>query len=142
MTQQILVPMDESPVAEKALKYAIDTHPDAEITVLYVIHLEPLPGKGSVITFDEPMLEGAYGHAEQLFERAGEIASEAGYNGDLDTDTVEGKPSREIIEYAEEHGFDAIVMGSHGRDGTARILLGSVAETVVRRAPVPVTVVR
>ncbi|MEF8781441.1 MAG: universal stress protein [Haloferacaceae archaeon] len=142
MTRKILVPMDESKPAEKALEYAIETHPEADITVLNVIHLEPLPGEGSVITFDDDIMEGAYGHAEEIFERASEVAGEAGYDRELETDTVEGKPSRAIVDYVEDEEIDAIVMGSHGRDGTARILLGSVAETVVRRAPVPVTVVR
>lgn len=142
MTEQILVPMDDSHAAKKALEYAVDTHPDAEITLLHVIHLEPMAGEGAVITFDEEILEGARGHAKQLFEQAHEITADAGYEGELTTETAEGKPSREIVEFAETADVDAIVMGSHGRDGPARILLGSVAETVVRRAPVPVTVVR
>jgi len=46
------------------------------------------------------------------------------------------------VEYAEESDVDHIVIGSHGRSGVSRILLGSVAESVVRRADMPVTVVR
>jgi len=53
-----------------------------------------------------------------------------------------GRPARAIEECAEEAAVDHVVIGSHGRDGIARILLGSVAETVVRRSPVPVTAVR
>ena len=57
-------------------------------------------------------------------------------------ETVDGKPAREIVSYAEKGDVDHIVMGSRGRSGLSRLLLGSVAETVVRRAPTPVTVVR
>jgi nucleotide-binding universal stress UspA family protein len=46
------------------------------------------------------------------------------------------------VDYAAEHDIDHIVVGSHGRTGASRILLGSVAETVARRSPVPVTIVR
>ncbi len=52
-----------------------------------------------------------------------------------------GDPARTIVRYADDHGVDGIVVGSHGREGVARYLLGSVAETVVRRAAVPVTVI-
>jgi nucleotide-binding universal stress UspA family protein len=82
-----------------------------------------------------------YGHAEASAESMLEAAA-----GDLEaaveTATVLGRPARAIVEYAEEEVVDAIVIGSHGRDGVARLLPGSVAETVVRRSPVPVTVVR
>jgi nucleotide-binding universal stress UspA family protein len=55
---------------------------------------------------------------------------------------VVGKPARAIVEYADDHDIDQIVMGSHGRSGVTRILLGSVAESVVRDSTVPVTVAR
>jgi len=55
--------------------------------------------------------------------------------------TAEGSPSREIVEYANQHGCDLIVMGTHGRGGIDRLLLGSVAERVVRSAHVPVVTV-
>ena len=50
--------------------------------------------------------------------------------------------SANIVEYVETHDVDHVVIGSHGRKGLSRVLLGSVAELVVRRSPVPVTVVR
>ena len=52
-----------------------------------------------------------------------------------------GKPSEEIVQHAAEHEIDLIVMGTHGREGLARALMGSVAETVVRRARCPVLTV-
>jgi len=59
----------------------------------------------------------------------------------VETTTVEGRPSREIVSVAREEGVDCIVMGTHGRAGIDRLILGSVAERVVRTAPVPVVTV-
>ena len=69
------------------------------------------------------------------------VATEGGAT-DVERALEVGRPTRTIVEYADEHDIDQIVMGSHGRSGMSRILLGSVAEIVVRRATVPVTVVR
>lgn len=55
---------------------------------------------------------------------------------------VRGIPSLRILEVAENEGADMIVMGSHGRKGAARVLMGSVAESVARRCEVPVTIVK
>jgi nucleotide-binding universal stress UspA family protein len=67
----------------------------------------------------------------------------AGLGPGLDTVTavVFGRPAREIVSYASRHGIDLIVMGTHGRTGMSRALLGSVAEAVVRRAGCPVMTV-
>jgi len=51
---------------------------------------------------------------------------------------VVGAPSTEIAKFAEEHDIDMIVLGTHGRTGLTRVLMGSVAEAVVRKAPCPV----
>lgn len=53
-----------------------------------------------------------------------------------------GRPDREIITYANDNGFDQIVIGSHGRQGRSRVLFGSVSEKVARRFPRSVTIVR
>ncbi|MEF8863154.1 MAG: universal stress protein [Haloarculaceae archaeon] len=58
------------------------------------------------------------------------------------TEIVEGDPHGEILEYVSEHDIDLVVMGTHGRTGTDRIVMRSVAERVVRRSPVPVLTVR
>jgi nucleotide-binding universal stress UspA family protein len=58
------------------------------------------------------------------------------------TEIVEGNPYKEILEYVAEHDIDMIIMGTHGRSGLDRVVMGSVAERVVRRSPVPVLTVR
>ena len=75
-----------------------------------------------------------------LLERATETAGGRGVTPE--TAVATGKPARLIVDYAEEHDVDHIVLGSHGRRGLARVLIGSVAETVVRRSPASVTVIR
>jgi len=142
MTEKILVPLDGSPQAIDALTYALTEFPDADVAVLHVI--DPIDaGYSSVASvpgYSEDWYENEKESAETLFERAHDLAADHG--ADLDTAIELGRPSRVIVEYAVEHEFDHIVIGSHGRSGVSRILLGSVAETVVRRSPIPVTVVR
>ena len=60
----------------------------------------------------------------------------------LETAILEGKPAAEIVRYAEEHGIDLIVIGTQGKRGLERLLLGSVAEKVVRTASCKVLVVK
>ena len=90
-----------------------------------------------------PVAEGWYDTAQ---ERATEIhttATDLATEHDivLDTVTEVGKPAREILDYAADNGIDQIVMGSHGQSGLDRTFLGSVAETVTRRAQIPVTII-
>jgi nucleotide-binding universal stress UspA family protein len=141
MATNVLVPVDGSEQSFDALEYALSEFGDATITVLAV--LDPAEvGAGTEIAMAvhaDEWMETAEKRAESHFERAREIAEGTGV--DLRTETEIGRPARTIVEFAEG-GIDHVVMGSHGREGVSRILLGSVAETVVRRSPVPVTVVR
>jgi nucleotide-binding universal stress UspA family protein len=60
----------------------------------------------------------------------------------VETRVMEGSPSRKIVRYAEQERCDLIIMGTHGRGGIDRLLLGSVAEQVVRSSDVPVLTMR
>jgi nucleotide-binding universal stress UspA family protein len=64
------------------------------------------------------------------------------YDHDISTASEAGDPKRIIVEYADEKEFDHIVLGVHGRPDEKRLLFGSIAEVVARRATVPVTLVR
>ncbi|ADJ16322.1 universal stress protein [Halalkalicoccus jeotgali] len=136
MAERILVPIDDSDRSTEAVEFAFDEHPEAAFVALHV-H-EPVYGEGFAWREREDATEDD--DVEALFERLEGIAEKHGVS--IETVTSEGKPSDEIIEYVESNPIDAIVMGSHGRSGASRVLLGSVAETVTRRSPVPVTVVR
>ena len=142
MSKRILVPVDGSDQAEAASAYVVENFPDATVVLCHIINPAEAgySAQASVPSFSEEWYEEQHDHAENLLD---ELAAEF----DADVAAVEqvievGRPTQAIIEYADEHDIDQIVMGSHGRSGMSRILLGSVAETVVRRATVPVTVVR
>lgn len=140
MSVTVLVAFDGSPLSERALTYAIETFPDASITSIYVIN--PI---GSVIDVEAGGLpvakdwyENAQTEATRIHTTATDIAAERSI--ELDTVTEVGKPARAILRYADNHDVDQIVLGSHGHSGLDRALLGSVAETVTRRARIPVTI--
>ncbi|MES3516135.1 MAG: universal stress protein [Natronomonas sp.] len=138
MTESVLVPFDGSDQSESALDHALRKFPDGSVTALFVVDLGGINYGG--VAPPEAVLSDLDERAGETVRDAVEIA--AGHDREIDTETRRGQPAREIVGYADEGGFDHIVIGSHGRDGVSRILLGSVAELVVRRASVPVTVVR
>ena len=136
----VLVPIDGSEPSMNALEYACAEHADATLTVLYVSNVTT--GQNRFIaggSFGE-WKETEQRRATELFEEARSRADEAG--AEIDVVHEFGDPLRLIVSYAEEHGVDAVVIGSHGRDGVSRLALGSVAERVVRLAPMPVVVVK
>lgn len=144
MGSHILVPFDESEQSWAAFEYALENHAEDDITLLHVIDLleagYSTPVDATVPGFWEEWFESEKTAAEDLFEDALAAADDADVS--IETETVVGRPARAINEFADEHDVDQIVMGSHGRSGVTRVLLGSVAENVVRRAPIPVTIVR
>ncbi|WP_135303043.1 universal stress protein [Haloarcula amylovorans] len=141
MPSTVLVAFDGSPLSERALTYAIETFPDASITSIYVINpiYSVIDVEAGGLPVAEDWYENAKEEATRIHTTATELAAEQ--NTELETVTEVGKPAREILEYASDHDVDQIVMGSHGRSGIDRAFLGSVAETVTRRARLPVTVI-
>ncbi|WP_440765814.1 universal stress protein [Natronorubrum sp. DTA7] len=139
MTDRILVPYDGSPPAKKALEYAFEKFTDSDVTALYVVPIPDGYWEAFMETEDRvPVVDEESG--QTVLEEAAEIAAESGH--ELQTELDTGKPDHVIVERAADEGYDTVVMGSHGRAGVSRLLLGSVAENVVRRATVPVVVVR
>lgn len=140
MSRRLLVPVDGSDPATEAVRYAAETFPDATIVLIHVLTPTDSGVSAEGLLGDPSGVVGNHQErAEELFEQAKRVV---GDDRVAETAVVAGRPATEIVEYAEENQIDGIVMGSHGRDGAARLLLGSVSETVVRRSPVPVTVVR
>lgn len=139
MISRVLVPMDESEMAEKALTYALEAFPDAEVTVLHVVG-EPsgMWGEATSLALADDLDQAAEEYATGVFDRAREIAD--GYNREITTDAQIGHPTRAILNRAEQ--FDTVVIGPHGGSIADRLFVGNVAETVFRRSPVPVTAVR
>lgn len=144
MINHVLIPVDDSPLAETALDFALTQFPEAHLTILHVI--DPVEGSYAAdptygdVWYDEGWFDRVTERSEEFLGALRERASD--HAGPVDVELVNGRPAREIISFADEADIDHVVMGSHGRTGFNRILLGSVTETVVRRSPVPVTVVR
>lgn len=143
MGESILVPIDGSLPATAALDHALARFADGEITVLYVIDADEPNG-----SLRQRLLKEECEEQRRVGEEAaGRVLEEARRHADgsgveIATVTAFGRPARRIVAYAEENGIDRIVMGTHGRSGLSRLLLGSVAEVVSQGSSVPVTTVR
>lgn len=144
MSETVLVPVDGSPQAADALDHALAKFPDDDIVALTAV--DPIaagystaPGPDAA-GYPGEWIEQAHERADSILDEAVEQAAEQGR--EIETVRVTDRPARAIVDYADEEAVDHIVIGSHGRTGVTRVLLGSVAEKVVRRAACPVTVVR
>ncbi|WP_096388850.1 universal stress protein [Halopenitus persicus] len=139
MLSRVLVPMDDSEMARKALAYACENHSDAEITVLHVVgEPSPMLGEATGLALEDDLEEAAADLAEDVFDRAREIA--ATYGVEIETLVQLGTPARAILNTAPD--FDAVVVGSHGGSVADRLFVGNVAQKLVRQSPIPVIVVR
>jgi nucleotide-binding universal stress UspA family protein len=139
--ERILVPTDGSEETRRAVEHAVDLAAEHGATVhaLYVVNsasFSGLPMESSWESVASMMNEEG---AAALDEVEG-IAEEHGVA--VERALVDGNPSREIVRYAEDEDCDLVVMGTHGRGGIDRLLLGSVTEKVVRSSTVPVLTVR
>jgi nucleotide-binding universal stress UspA family protein len=142
---QVVVAYDFSPSAEQALARAIEVVARAPQHVLHIIAaLEPHTDAVAGVPLGEASYEVADQYRELIIERVG-----AAFAGRPTADDVQffvhvriGKPAPQILGLAAEIGADLIFIGSHGRTGVERWLLGSVSERVVREAGCPVMVVR
>lgn len=139
MNERILVPLDESAPAQNALEEALQMFESKEIVVLHVIDTNDF-SHGAEGAAAEGLLESREEEAEELFERAQATANE--YGASLETVIETGQTASAIVDTAETSDVDHIVMGSHGRSGISRIVVGSVAEQVIRESPVSVTISR
>lgn len=142
MGECILVPFDGSPLSERALERAVIKHSDSDITILYVI--DPVY---AVYEAEAKGLPNARVWHEMMEERAASLCADAEetaaeHDCTITTAVETGRPAREILQFADTNDIEHILMGSHGRSGVSRFVLGSVAERVMRQSPVPVTIVR
>ncbi|MFC7239924.1 universal stress protein [Saliphagus sp. GCM10025317] len=134
MSRHLLVAMDDSEPARAALEYALSAFPESSITVVHVVDdLEAGYGGG-------PTAEAARDQDEPAFFPDARRLAE-GHAGDVALEVLEGTPVDAILEYVRSNDVDGVVVGSEGRSGVSRMLLGSVAEGVARRVEVPVTIV-
>jgi len=142
--RKVLIPVDMSEASEAALRYAVEC-PCSVTKKMILLHvIDPLDIKSlgvvGMADREEEMRQELLTEAQQHLE---ELAKKYAREGILfKTRILFDRPWRGIINAAIEEHVDHIVMGSHGRGQVAELLLGSVAERVMRNAPVPVTIIR
>ncbi len=157
MYRKILLPLDGSELAHRAMRHAVEIGrlAGAEVVLLQVVDseaqviaqttpatIEPIPGTGSVSAevVHEAVAEQRRIAAANL-EASAKTIRDAGV-GSVSTELVEGAPGEAIVEAAKRLGCDLVVMATHGRSGLKRALLGSVADHVARNTPgIPVLLV-
>jgi nucleotide-binding universal stress UspA family protein len=138
--KKILVPTDFSEHSTKAVRYGeeLALKFGATLDLIHTVETQPiLYAEGGAFPFEsiKELLDGAAAELEKVeIDSAGQL--------EVSRRVCDGSPFVEIVRHAKEHSVDLIVMGTHGRGAIAHMLLGSVAERVVRKAPCPVLIVR
>ena len=144
MPERVLIPFDGSPLARQALSYACAEFGESEITVVYVVDQRSdetaSKGWGDHPNQWEEWLGDRRNHAEELFADARDVADSNGVT--IETAVAVGRVSEMVLDVVDEYGADLLVVGAHGKRSFEEFLVGDVAETLVRRSPVPVLTVR
>jgi len=137
--RKILVPVDFSPHSERAVRVAAELAQRCEGTLDLVHVFDPIayPLPDGYVLFTRPQLDQLFAAFDQQLGSLKKTAEAAGV-GRVETHVRQGAAAVDICEFAEQGEFDLIVMGTHGRKGLSHLLLGSVAERVLRMAPCPV----
>ncbi|WP_306060949.1 universal stress protein [Natronococcus wangiae] len=138
--RRLLVPVDGSDHSRQALIVAATEFDSAEIIVLHVLDPFTVASVSEEAVWDREFMERREGEAEELLDEYEAIAAEQDIS--VETEIAHGSPSRAILGAVDDFDIDHVVIGSRGRTGAGRVVLGSVAETVAKRAPVSVTIVR
>jgi len=141
--EKILVPVDFASHSSEAIRRAVDLaqHYSASLTLIYVY--EPLDyalPEGYALYTPEQVGRLMEEFRERLHRTAREV--EAMGIGPVESHVLNGSAAIEIVDFAKEQAFDLIVMGTHGRKGLSHLLMGSVAERVLRTAHCPVLTVK
>lgn len=138
----ILVPSDFSECSDAAVRYGLELARrfDATLRLLHVVQ-DPATQPWAAEGFTLPILDVVTQWQKDAQVRLLASVPVADV-GRVTAAVTIASPCQEILRYADEHAVDLIVMGTHGRGGVTHMLLGSIAERVVRRASCPVLTVR
>ncbi|MBV8203657.1 MAG: universal stress protein [Candidatus Eremiobacteraeota bacterium] len=139
MFTSILTPVDGSPPSDAAVKLAIAMAKayKAKLLFLYAVAI-PLPVHDAGGFAREQIMQEEQTRGDEILGEAMKLAKDAGVAAQ--TQLVGGSVSEAVLTAADEHGCDVIVMGTHGRTGIARAVLGSKTADVIARSPLPVLV--
>ena len=144
MLKKILLATDGSETSMRAAKNAVSIgkKAGATVTAVYVVdvhRLAQLPGYAAMPGIKDNLMELMFKEGSEALEEIGDTARDAGVA--FERVVAEGDPGEELLKLCRDPGFDLIVLGTIGKSGLKRFLLGSVAEKVVRHSHVPVLVV-
>jgi universal stress protein A len=142
---KILIAIDDSSFSQAALQSVISRPgpPNSTIKVLHVVEPPSLLMGREMGGYDpefESVWKAVREQSKELVAKAAEKLRGAGF--DVSTELVEGDPKSQILDVAKEWPADLIVLGSHGRRGLSRFLIGSVSQDVVRHAHCSVEIIR
>ena len=137
MIDTVVIATDGSESVQRAVDVALDLarRVDAEVHALYVVDAGEVESAPEGVR--EDLREALSERGEQALDEVGEQA-----HAEATAAVREGRPAAEIADYARDVDADAVAVGTRGRHGEHRFLVGSVAERVVRTCPVPVLTVR
>jgi len=144
MFKRIMVAIDGSETSRRAAQTAVELArlSKGSVTAIYVVdirRLAHLPGYTAFPSLSSRLMELMLREGEEATIEAGEMACEAGVP--FNRIVAEGDPVEEILIRAYQSGSDLLIVGRIGRSGMQRLLIGSVAEKVVRHARIPVLIV-
>jgi nucleotide-binding universal stress UspA family protein len=139
--RRLLVPIDFSSGSLRALDYAMERARETGGAIILLHVLEPMVVSGPYEGATLWSMKAEF--RRDVKQRLEKLAKErTSVEVPIKAWLLKGMPGEKIVEAAEKTGSDTIIMGSVGRKGLRRLLLGSVAEAVVRHADVPVTIIR
>ena len=140
--KRVLVALDGSTACEAVLRFLLQIAGPLDMTVLLLHVLEPIPPQVTDGT-QHVVVDDVEARRQAAEEYLAPIAAALRSRG-VDTAWAirRGRPAEEILDGARESGADLIVMSSHGRSGVSRLVLGSVAESVLRATAVPILLIR
>ena len=142
MFDTIVVATDGSDSVRRAVDVAVDIAArfDAEVHAVYIVDSGEVESTPDEVR--EDLRDALDDHGEAALEQVADAAAERDPGLDVTAEVREGRPAAEISGYARDIDADVVAMGTRGRHGENRFLIGSVAERVVRTCPIPVLTVR
>ncbi|ACM57741.1 universal stress protein [Halorubrum lacusprofundi] len=142
MFDTIVIATDGSDSVRRAVDVAVDVAArfDAEVHAVYVVDSGEVESTPDEVRDD--LRDALDDHGEAALDQVTDAATARDADLDITIEAREGRPAAEISKYAREIDADVVAMGTRGRHGENRFLIGSVAERVVRTCPIPVLTVR
>ncbi len=140
--RQILIAIDGSETAKEAADFGVEMVgcSGAKVYVIYVIETTPYRSVPLDQIWSNSVLEEYEKEGHEATSYVEKIAKDAGM--EVESRVLKGNPAEKIVTFAEDNNIDMIIMGSLGKGGYERLVMGSVSEKVMRHAKIPVLVVR